>query len=73
MITQKEFKQLVRRQGRVERELKVLKEVVRQEMDETQIRPAILKRWEQISRDLDSGKGHTFGSVTEMQNWLKAL
>lgn len=73
IITQKEFKHLVRRQGRIEQELEILKKIVRQEVDETWIRPAILKRWEQISRGLDGGKGRVFSSAVEMRNWLKHL
>lgn len=72
-ITQKEFKHLIRRQGRVEQELEVLKKIVRQEVDETQIRPAVLKRWERISRDIDRGKGRVFDSAAEMRSWLKSL
>ena len=72
-ITQKEFKHLVRRQGRVEQELEILKKIVRQEVDETQIRPLVLKRWERISRDLDLGKGRAFDSALAMRSWLKRL
>lgn len=64
---------MVRRQERIEHELGVLREVVKQEAGETLIRPAILKRWELISRDVDQGKGRAFKSVKEMRNWLKKL
>jgi len=73
MITSQEYKHLVRRQERIERELGVLREVVKQEAGEALIRPAVLRRWERISRDLDRGKGKTFSSPAEMQQWLKQL
>ncbi|MBI3627272.1 MAG: hypothetical protein HY220_00775 [Candidatus Sungbacteria bacterium] len=73
MITSQEYKHLVRRQERIERELGVLREVVKQEAGEALIRPAVLKRWEKISRDLDHGKGRTFSSPAKMRQWLKRL
>ena len=72
-ITSQEYKYLVRRQERMERELGVLREVVKQEVEERHIRPSVLKRWERISRDLDKGKGRSFSSLKEMNRWLKNL
>ena len=72
-ITSQEYKYLVRRQERMERELGILREVVKQEVEERRIRPSVLKRWERISRDLDNGKGRSFSSLKEMNRWLKNL
>ena len=73
MITSQEYKNLMRRQERIEHELVVLREVVKQEAGEALIRPAVLRRWERISRDIDRGKGRVFESAVEMRNWLKRL
>ena len=72
-ITSQEYKHLVRRQERIERELGVLREVIKQEAGEALIRPAVLRRWERISRDLDREKGRVFSSPAEMRRWLKWL
>lgn len=72
-ITKKEFQWLVRRQDKIEAELSLVKEVVHQQVEEERIKPAVLKRWERISRDLDRGKGHRFSSLSEMHRWLKNL
>jgi len=63
---------LLKRQDKVEAELDFLKKMVLAD-DEKFIRPSILKRWEQISNDMDNGKGLFFDSVIEMKNWLKNL
>ena len=62
----------MQRQDRVEKELKTLKEVVRQETEDY-INPLAIKRWERISRDLDDGKGQAFSSIKKMDQWLKNL
>ena len=72
-ITGKDYRHLIQRQVKVEREVAVLKELFRQEADEKRIRPAVLKRWERISRDLDRGKGRVFHSVNAMSRWLNNL
>lgn len=72
-IPQKEYQGIVERQMRIEKELRVVKEMLRQEIEEEQIRPEVLARWERISRDLDRGKGQAFSSVSEMRSWLKRL
>ena len=68
-----EYKTLVRRQARVERDLDILKKLVQSEIREEQILPSVLKRWERISRDLDRGKGRSFSSAKAMKKWLKDL
>ncbi len=72
-ITQKEYRILVERQKKVELELGVLKKVVLDDADEDRIRPARLRKWEKISRDLDHGKGRSFSSTQKMKAWLKSL
>ena len=69
-ISKKEYKKLLQRQEKVESDLRVLKEVVKSDVDESRIRPTILKRWERISRALDRGRGRSFVSEKEMKNWL---
>ena len=71
-ITQTEYRKLIQRQDRVEKELHTLKEIVRQETEEY-INPLTAKRWERISHDLDDGKGRVFSSVDKMNQWLKNL
>ena len=73
-VTKKEYRKLLRRQEKTERDIVVLKKAVQFELlDEKNINPARLKRWERISRDMDHGKGKTFSSVTAMRQWLKKL
>lgn len=64
---------LVKRQERLESEIRTLKHIVLSELGEETIRPTILKRWERISHDLDHGKGRSFTSVREMKKWLNSL
>ena len=72
-IAQKEYKQILRRQDKLESEIELIKKAVL-ENAESNIKPSALKRWERISRDMDRGKvGHTFTSVQEMRKWLKNL
>ena len=71
-ITQTEYRKLVQRQERVEKELHTLREAVRQETEEY-INPLAIKRWEYISHDLDTGKGRAFSSAKKMSQWLKNL
>ena len=71
-ITQTEYRKLVQRQERVEKELHTIKEAVRRETEEY-INPLMAKRWERISNNLDGGKGRVFSSVEKMNQWLKNL
>lgn len=68
-ITSKQLNNLFQRQGKVEKELDVLKKVVLMD-DERYIRLEILKKWERISRNLDKKGGRLFSSITEMKKWL---
>jgi len=72
-INKTEYRELLDRQGKIEKELSILKEVVRRETDEFSIGSSILKKWERISRGLDQGKGRSFSSVKTMNQWLKNL
>ena len=54
-LQKKEYKDLVRRQSRVEKELAMLSEVIKQQAEDGLIRLSTLKKWERISRDLDRG------------------
>ena len=72
-IPKKEYQGIVRRQARIEQEVRAVKKMLLQERDEVEIRPGVRARWEKISRDLDEGKGLPFSSVSKMRNWLKNL
>ncbi|MBI3443014.1 MAG: hypothetical protein HY007_04570 [Candidatus Sungbacteria bacterium] len=70
-IPKKEYQGIVRRQVKIEQELRAVRKVLLQEIDEAEIKPVVLARWEKISCDLDDGKGLTFSSVSKMRDWLK--
>jgi hypothetical protein len=72
-LPQKQYKTLIRRQERVERELALLREVVKEQAEVDLIRPSALKKWERISKDLDHGKGLVFKSQREVKTWFKNL
>lgn len=72
-ITQKEFRDLLKRQEKVERALDILKQIVKMESEEQRIHPSILRRWERISREMDRDKGRAFYSMARMKQWLKNL
>lgn len=69
---QNKYIEVLRRQERLEREFNMLKKAVLA-TDETNINPAVLKRWERISKDLDNDKGRTFSSLRDMKKWLARL
>lgn len=72
-IPKKEYQILVKRQEKIEAELDMVKKILRYETDEKQIKPAVLKRWEKISRDLDKSSGRSFSSLKDMKKWLQNL
>ncbi len=72
-LPKKQYETLIRRQERVERELALLREVVKEQAEDDLIRSPVLKKWERISRDLDRGRGRSFASLKEMKAWLRAL
>ena len=72
VIAPKEYKNLLKRQNKIEAELGFLKKMVFWD-DEKFIRPSILKKWEKISHDMDQGRGRFFDSVSEMKSWLKNM
>ncbi|OGF69023.1 hypothetical protein A3H65_01865 [Candidatus Giovannonibacteria bacterium RIFCSPLOWO2_02_FULL_45_14] len=72
-MIKKEYKEILRRQNKLEMELELIKKTVLAN-DESNIKPSVLKRWDRISRDMDRGKvGRTFNSVQEAKKWLKNL
>lgn len=72
VIALSEYKNLLKRQEKVEAELDFVKKMVLDD-NEKFIRPSVLKKWERISRDMNNDKGLFFDSVAEMRNWLKNL
>lgn len=70
VIAPNEYKDLLKRQYKVEAELDFLKKLVLAD-DEKFIKPSVLKKWERISCDMDNGRGRVFNSITEMKDWLK--
>ncbi len=71
-IPKREYQNIVQRQLLLEKEILFIKKGLLQS-DEVLIRPAILKRWERISRELDKGNGRSFNSPKEMKRWLRAI
>jgi len=72
-MSKKEYESMIHRQQKLEKEMSVVKSLLRQEIGEEQIKPSVLKRWERISREMDRGKGYFFSSPKEAVNWLKKL
>jgi len=72
-IPKKEYHRLVRRQEKIEEDMRIMKEVLRDEINGENIRPTVLKRWERISSDLDAGKGRVFLSSRDMRSWIRNL
>ena len=69
----KSYRDMVRRQERIEREIITVKKMLHDAKEESFIRPALLKRWERISHEIDRGKGHFFSSPEQMRTWLRNL
>lgn len=72
-IPKKEYKSMIQRQQKLEREMSAVKSLLRQEIGEEQIKPSVLKRWERISHEMDRGKGYFFSSPKEALSWLKKI
>ena len=72
-IPKKEYHRLVRRQEKIEKDMRLVKEILWDEMSDERIKLEVLKRWERISGDLDRGKGKTFSSPQTMRLWLHNL
>ena len=72
-IPKKEYHHLLRRQAKIEQDLRVVKRVLRDEMNDERVKPEVLKRWERISGDLDAGKGRAFSTLRSMRVWLRDL
>lgn len=64
---------MIRRQDRVEHELAILRDVVKEQAEDDLIHPSVLQKWERISKDLDRGKGIVFKSQKEVKAWFKNL
>lgn len=73
ILPRQTYKTILKRQERTEKELETIKALVKMQAEDFSIRPAALKRWERISRNIDGGKGHSFTSVEEMRKWLLRL
>jgi hypothetical protein len=71
-IPKKEYQNIIQRQSLLEKEMSFLRKILF-EMDEINIKPSVLRRWERISRELDSGQGRSFSSFREMKGWLRNL
>ena len=72
-ITQKEYKEIIYRQDKLEKAFKAIRQIVDSEFDDDRIKPSALRKWEKISRELDNGKGHFFNSQEDARKWLKTL
>lgn len=67
------YKTLLKRQERTEKELETVKDLIKMYIEDLPVRPAALKRWERISRNMDRGKGRSFTSLEEMKKWFARL
>lgn len=72
-IPRKEYRRIIDRQMTMEKDLRIVKMMLQYEINDGDIRPEVLARWEKISRDLDRGKGYAFSSASDMRQWLKRL
>ncbi len=72
-ITQKEYKDMISRQSKIEAAIDALSKVVASEIDDSRIKLTVLKRWDRISKDLDNGRGRFFSSAGEAKKWLRSL
>lgn len=71
-IPKKEYQNIIQRQSLLEKEMSFLRKILF-ELDEINIKPSVLRRWERISCELDRGKGRSFSSFREMREWLRNL
>lgn len=71
-IPKKEYQNIIQRQSFIEKEMAFLRKTLF-ELDEVNIKPSVLRRWERISRELDRGQGRSFSSFKGMKEWLKRL
>ncbi|MDP3052757.1 MAG: hypothetical protein Q8N22_02245 [bacterium] len=71
-IPKKEYQNIIQRQSLLEKEMGFLRKTLF-ELDEINIKPSVLRRWERISRELDRGHGRSFSSFSEMKGWLRNL
>ena len=71
-IPKKEYQNIVQRQSFLEKGMRFLRKTLF-ELDEINIKPSALRRWERISRELDRGQGHSFSSFRKMKEWLRNL
>jgi len=71
-IPKKEYQNIIQRQTLLEKEMSFLRKTLF-EMDKINIKPSVLRRWERISRELDSGQGRSFSSFRGMKEWLRNL
>ena len=74
-MTQKEigYKEILRRQDKLEAAFEAIRKIVDSEFDDDRIKPSALKKWEKISREMDSGKGTFFSSPEAARKWLKTI
>ena len=71
-IPKKEYQNIIQRQSLLEKEMGFLRKTLF-ELDEINIKPSVLRRWERISRELDRGQGRSFSSFRGMKEWLRNL
>ena len=73
VLAQKEYKEIIERQDKLEAAFEAIRKIVDSEFDDERIKASALKKWEKISRELDSGKGTFFNSPEDARKWLKTL
>jgi len=71
LTIQKAYKEILRRQDKLEAAFDVIKQLVDSEFEDSHIRASALRKWEKISREMDKGKGTFFNSPEEARKWLR--
>ena len=71
-INKKALRNLVKKQEAVSEEGKALRGIVL-ELAKDEVRPAVIKRLEKVSKSLDRGEGRSFSSLRTFKTYLRAL
>ena len=72
-MIQKGYKEILRRQNKLEKAFEAMKKIVDSGFDDERIKTSTLKKWEKISREMDKGKGTFFNSPEAARKWLKMI
>lgn len=71
-IPKTEYQKILKNQEELRLEVSALRQVVVNELGE-ELRPAVKKRLEKISKELDRGGGEHFDSIGEFRDFMRKL